>query len=276
MPKLRGTIVFSHGNSFPAGTYRLLFEAWRAEGYRVHAVEKFGHDPKYPVSNHWPRLRDQLIHFTETHAEEPVFFVGHSMGGFLSVLAAAKRPALARGIVLLDSPLVGGLLTPALQIAKATGWGARFSPSAVSRRRRQHWPTVAAAHAHFAGKASFARWHPEALHDYIHSGIEPAQPPLPRGYTLSFRREVETEIYRTVADDIPGFLRRHPLQCPVAFVGGTRSVEVRHIGMAATERLAAGRVSWIEGSHLFPLERPQETAAEVLRWLKVLAKAAPA
>ena len=35
--------------------------------------------------------------------------------------------------------------------------------------------------------------------------------------------------------------------------------------MRATQRLAQGRVGSIEGSHLFPLERPAETAAEVLR-----------
>lgn len=267
----QGTIVFSHANSFPAGTYRVLFEAWRAAGYTVHAVEKYGHDPKYPVTDHWPRLRDQLIHFAEAHATEPAFLVGHSLGGFLSLLAAAKRPELARGVLLLDSPLIGGLLTPTIQFAKMTGWGERFSPAHISKGRRKHWPTKEAAYAHFAGKASFARWAPEVLHDYIECGIEPDED---EGYTLSFRREVETDIYRTIAHDIPGFLRRHPLQRPLAFIGGTQSTEVKQVGMAVTESLAGGRVSWIEGSHLFPFERPAETSAEVLRWLKALAEVA--
>jgi hypothetical protein len=55
-------------------------------------------------------------------------------------------------------------------------------------------------------------------------------------------------------------------------VGGTESAEVRQVGMRITERLADGRISWIEGSHLFPFERPHETADEVLRWLKLLDK----
>jgi len=265
-----GSIVFSHANSFPAGTYRTLFEAWREAGYTVHAVEKYGHDPKYPVSNHWPRLRDQLIDFAEAHVDEPAFFVGHSLGGFLSVLAAAKRPELARAVLMLDSPIIGGLLSPTIQFAKFTGWGARFSPATVSVRRRQHWPTLAAAHKHFADKASFARWDPQVLKDYIQSGIKPSQPPLERGYTLGFQREVETAIYNTIPHDIPGFLRKHPLHCPLAFIGGTQSTEVRQVGMNATERLTEGRVSWIEGSHLFPFEKPTETVAEVLKWLEEL------
>lgn len=264
-----GTIVFSHANSFPAGTYRLLFDAWRAAGYTVHAIEKYGHDPEYPVTNHWPRLRDQLIHFAEVHAKEPAFFVGHSLGGFLSLLAAAKRPDLARSVLMIDSPIIGGLLTPTIRLAKLTGWGERFSPASVSKGRRQHWPTKEAAHAHFASKATFARWAPEVLHDYIECGIEPSQA---HGYTLSFRRDIETDIYNTIAHDIPGFLRRHPLRCPLAFIGGRQSTEVRQVGMAATERVAQGRVSWVEGSHLFPFERPMETAAEVIKWLKALAE----
>ena len=40
------TLVFSHANGFPAGTYRVLFEQWRAAGWHVLAPEKFGHDPR--------------------------------------------------------------------------------------------------------------------------------------------------------------------------------------------------------------------------------------
>ena len=49
-------IVFSHGNSFPASTYNVMFESLRSRGFRVTAVEKFGHDPRYPVSNNWPTV----------------------------------------------------------------------------------------------------------------------------------------------------------------------------------------------------------------------------
>jgi pimeloyl-ACP methyl ester carboxylesterase len=273
MPKAKAvkgekTIVFSHANSFPAGTYRLLFEAWVAAGYTVHAIDKLGHDPRYPVTNHWPRLRDQLIHFAETKLDAPAFFVGHSLGGYLSLLAAAKKPELALGVLLLDSPLIGGLLTPGIQFAKFTGWGERFSPSSVSKRRREHWPSMAGAHKHFSAKAAFARWNPEVLHDYIQCGIEATDDP--HGYTLAFRREVESDIYDTLPHDIPAFLRRHPLQCPLAFIGGTQSKEVKQVGMAVTERVAQGRISWMEGSHLFPFELPVETAAEVLKWLDAL------
>ncbi|MEO7129731.1 MAG: alpha/beta hydrolase, partial [Rhodoferax sp.] len=104
-------IVFSHGNSFPAGTSSVLFKSLRARGFAVKAVEKFGHDPKYPVSNNWPNLVQQLTDFARREVDkagEPVFLVGHSLGGFLSLMTAARHPELARGVLLIDSPILGG------------------------------------------------------------------------------------------------------------------------------------------------------------------------
>ena len=43
-------LVFSHANGFPAGTYRQLFEFWRDAGWRVVALDQFGHDEHFPVS----------------------------------------------------------------------------------------------------------------------------------------------------------------------------------------------------------------------------------
>jgi pimeloyl-ACP methyl ester carboxylesterase len=267
----RATIVFSHANGFPAGTYRQLFEAWRAAGWRVLAIDKLGHDPRYPVSLNWPHLRDELIHFIEREAGEAVWLAGHSLGGFVSVLAASKRPALARGIVLLDSPILPPLLGRVVQFGQASGLARRYSPGAVSRRRRFRWPDAEAAYQHFASKPAFARWAPGVLHDYIASGTEPTAD----GRQLAFSREVETAIYDNLPHHIARLLRREPLRCPVAFIGGTESTEVKQVGLRTTKQLTDGRVSWITGSHLFPFEQPAATAAEVLRWLAVLAERSP-
>jgi pimeloyl-ACP methyl ester carboxylesterase len=267
------TIVFSHANGFPAGTYRVLFDAWRSAGYRVVAVDKFGHDPRYPVSSNWPHLRDELIDCIADTARTPSFLVGHSLGGYLSVLAASRRPDLARGVLLLDSPILGGAVSQAMRVAKATGLVQRLSPGHVSRRRREHWPSADAAYAHFAAKPAFARWSPEVLRDYIACGVQPAGDG--GGHRLAFRREIETTIYNTLAHHLSALLRRHPLRCPLAFIGGTKSVENRQVGLRATRALTHGRMSFVEGSHLFPFERPSETTHEVLRWLREFAAQAP-
>jgi pimeloyl-ACP methyl ester carboxylesterase len=260
----RPTIVFAHANGFPAGTYRQLFEIWRSAGWRVVAPDKLGHDERYPVTSNWPHLRDELLHFIDAEASAPVYLVGHSMGGYLSVLAALRWPEVVRGVVLLDSPLLGGFAAQVMRLFKATGTLGRFSPSRVSRRRRERWPDAEAAHAHFAAKPAFARWAPGVLRDYIACGIQP----VAEGQGLAFQRGIESAIYDTLPHHLGALLRKHPLRCTLAFVGGTRSVEVRRLGMRATERWTHGRISWVEGTHLFPLEQPAAAANQVLHWLR--------
>jgi pimeloyl-ACP methyl ester carboxylesterase len=256
------TLVFSHANSYPAGCYRVLFERWRAAGWRVEALDRFGHDPRFPVTGDWRKLRDQLLHFIEhdVQPDGPVALVGHSLGGMLSLMAACRRPDLVNRLVMLDSPVVSGLKAAAVAVAKTTGLIHRYGPSRIARERRHVWPDREAVHKHFAAKKMFARWDPRVLADYIDAGFEEAGGQV----QLRFSREVEAHVYRTLPHHLPLLLRLRPPQCPVAFVGGTRSAELRQAGAAASKKLAGERWRWMEGSHLYPFERPDETADLVL------------
>ena len=259
-------IIFSHANSFPASTYRVMFRSLRARGFTVKAIEKLGHDPAYPVTNNWPHLAKQVADFAQAEikkAGEPAFLVGHSLGGFLSVMAAARHPDMGshgvKGVVLLDSPLVGGWKAAAIQMAKTAQFVGSVSPAKVSKTRRTSWPSKAEALAHFAAKKMFARWEPQVLHDYIEHGM--VTPDAGEKCTLAFSREIETAIYNTLPDNLDRLLKRHPLKCPVAFVGGTFSKEMKQVGMEMTQKLVKGRISMIDGGHLFPMEHPLQSAA---------------
>ena len=265
------TIVFSHANGFPAGTYRVLFDVWRAAGWQVHALPQFGHDSAFPVQSNWRTLRDQLIRFIEQDVKPngPVTLIGHSLGGILSLLAACRRPDLAEGLVLIDSPVVDGWRAHSMQVVKAIGLMPRISPGKISRQRRYEWPSREAVHAHFAAKSKFARWDPRVLADYVESGFEEQN-----GKTvLKFRRDVETRIYDTLPHHLGLLLKRHPPRCPVAFIAGTQSEELRAAGAHASKRLARKHFLWMEGSHLFPFERPDDTAAAVLQLIEALGNA---
>jgi pimeloyl-ACP methyl ester carboxylesterase len=253
-------IVFSHANGFPAGTYRVLFDVWRAAGHAVHALEKFGHDPAYPVSSNWPKLRDQLIGFVEHEVHAPAVLVGHSLGGLLSLLVACRRPDLVRALVLLDAPLITGWRAHSVQMLKRMRLISRISPARVARRRRHVWPDRTAVAAHFAAKAPFARWDARVLADYVACGFEDCAGQV----QLAFRREIESAIYDTLPHHLGALLRRHPPRCPVAFVAGRQSAEMRQAGAQASLRLAGERFAWVDGTHLFPMERPDDTARLVL------------
>ena len=74
---------------------------------------------------------------------------------------------------------------------------------------------------------------------------------------------------------LTALLRRHPLRCPAAFIGGRSSAEMRQVGMALTERITRGRTMMLDGSHLFPMEQPVATAAAIEAALLNLAALTP-
>jgi pimeloyl-ACP methyl ester carboxylesterase len=256
------SIVFSHGNSFPASTYRVLREDLVARGFQVDAIEKLGHNPEYPVTSNWPFLVKELAEFAGkvmAQTGEKPYLVGHSLGGMLSLMCASQHPEVAAGVVLLDSPVVSGWKASALQLAKKTNWIGNVSPGRISKSRRKHWPNVDAVIDHFKHKRAFAHWHPEVLHDYAMHGTKNEKGER----ILSFDRDIETQIYNTLPHNLPSMLKRHPPKCAVAFIGGTHSREMKVVGSEMTLSISKGRVMWLDGSHLFPMEKPMATAAAV-------------
>lgn len=280
-------IIFSHANSFPAGTYAVLFRSLRARGFTVRAVEKFGHEPAYPVTSNWPHLVQQLADFAGPEIErhgQPAWLVGHSLGGFLSLMCAARHPTLGghgiKGVLLLDSPLLGGWRARTVALAKRTQLVGSISPGKISRKRRHTWPSAQAALEHFQHKNAFARWEPQVLRDYIEHGTVDVQTPSGTQRMLVFDRDVETAIYNTLPHNLDRLLRRHPLRCPVAFIGGTQSQEMKQVGMRMTLKVLGRnpgeRLQMIEGSHLFPMEHPQDTAALIEKALRSMDPRSPA
>lgn len=257
-------LVFSHANSFGASTYRVLFKALAARGFNVSAIDQLGHDPRYPVTNNWPHLVQQLVDFVQFQADQaggPVFLAGHSLGGFLSAMVASQAPSLVRGVVLLDSPLIGGWRATALGAAKTTPLFQSLSPGSVSRKRRNHWADTAAVMAHFQHKKTFSKWDAEVLQDYVDLGTQHDVVDAHPSRVLRFDREVETAIYNNLPHNMDTLFKRHPIKCPVAFIGGIQSREIKQAGMAMTEKICKGRLMMLDGTHLFPMEKPLATAA---------------
>ena len=266
VPASKPLIIFSHGNSFPASTYGVIFRQLEARGYAVKAIEKFGHDPAYPVTSNWPHLVQQLADFSAQQVKksgQAVFLVGHSLGGFLSLMCAARHPELGgkavSGVVLLDSPLIGGWRATGLSIAKRTSLVGSVSPGVVSRKRKHKWLNIDEVFTYFRSKKAFARWDDDVLRDYIEQGTHDDAGLR----ALSFDRDVETAIYNTLPHNLDQLIKRHPLKCPVTFIGGRQSQEMKQVGMTLTEKVSKGRIMMLDGSHLFPMEKPVATAAAI-------------
>jgi pimeloyl-ACP methyl ester carboxylesterase len=234
--------------------------------FRIGCIEKIGHDPRYPVSEGWPHLVAELIARIESSYGEPVVAAGHSLGGFLTLRAAARRPDLFRAIVVMDSPIPKRWSGTALQMVKRFGLVDRVTPAGTTRGRRSQWDSAEEAIEHFRRKRNFSRFDPECLRDYVTLGMERHG----RGVRLAFDPDVEYRIYRTIPHDL---VRDLPaLAVPAGFVCGEESSEMRRPGLVDVERHF--RVVRVAGGHLFPFECPLEAAAAVRALARELARLA--
>lgn len=231
--------------------------------FSISWVETIGTDPRYPPSEGWPHLVEQLI----ASIDEPVYGVGHSLGGYLNYLAAVQRPDLFRGIVLLDAPIIGPFRGTMLGAVKRLGIVDRVTPAGATRDRRSTWPTREEAKAHFRSRPLFRNFAEECLDDYVKHGLLHEHE-----FRLKIDPAIEYQIYRTIPHDMMRHLPK--LRVPAVFIGGERSDVVRRVRLAGMK--PKFRLRRVPGGHLFPFERPREAARSIAQALGELSAAPPA
>ena len=250
-------IHFAHANGFPSGTYNKLFELLGPE-YSVISIDRLGHSARYPVDDNWVSLTGELIQHIEDNSDGPVIGLGHSLGAILNFRAAYEKPSLFQQIIMLDPPLVYGPFALFLAAVKKLRLAGRMGPAAVTKGRREEWPSRGEAKAHLRGKALFSRFDPDCFSDYIENGMVET----PSGVRLSFDPKVEVDIFKTTPHDMHRF--NPGMSIPGSLVVGEQSEFRRFVGgFALKHRLYFE--CFAGGSHLFPLEYPEATAALLKR-----------
>jgi pimeloyl-ACP methyl ester carboxylesterase len=267
-------ITFLHANGYPSGVYRQFFEALGAHA-TLDAPEVLESAPDCPARKRWPLMLEQVSHrlrkapsVTTARATQrlPHVLVGHSMGGYIALQAAARHPEHITHVVLIDSPIPTGWRAQFLSFSQATGLAYKAGPAPIAARRRDTWPSRSAARAFFAEKAFVKRWASGVLDDFIEHAIVDTSD----GVSLRVPRDVERDIYahltHRAARMALGRLQRRGIA--VSFIAGEHSEETRMAGEAANARLFAPRFQRLPHGHLIPFEAPQRCADAVLRALK--------
>lgn len=251
-------IFFAHANGFPSATYTKLFAALGPD-YPVRHLQQHGHDPRFPVDDNWANLVDELIYHLEVGGE-PVWGVGHSLGGVLHYHAALRRPELYRGVVMLDSPLLTLAERLLIRAAKRFGFIDHITPAGRTLGRRETFADPREARDYFASKRLFSRFDPQCLDAYVSHGLQVHE----QGLRLRFDPATEIRIYRSVPHTTPGGAQQ--LAVPLALVRGRQSRVVLPHHARLLRRMPRAQYHSLPGGHMFPLERPQDTA-ELLRQL---------
>lgn len=253
-------LCFAHANGYPPGAYRQLFELLKPH-FSIAALELRplwgGRTPPRRLT--WQLFADDMIAVLADRYEAPVWLLGHSLGAVTAALAAARAPERIAGLILLDPVF----LPPKLVLMS------RMLPIRQRRKipmvrralgRPEHFESFEAAFSFYRGKRAFQGLDDEALRDYVESSKALEADGRVR---LRYSPEWEAAVYAS-----PPLVKRT-----------LRSLEVETIGLHGRESDVLGRdmvARWrhwqpsarlreAPGGHLFPLERPRETAELVVR-----------
>ena len=262
-------ITFLHANGYPSGVYRQFFAALR-EHATVHAPALLETAPDSAAHRRWPMMLDQALDALQsvprTSTPTRHVLVGHSMGGYIALQAAARHMDTIGDVVLIDSPIPTGWRAQVLSFAQLTGLAYKSGPAPIAARRRDSWPSREAAREFFAGKAFVKAWADGVLDDFIeHAIVDTAD-----GVTLKVPRDTERDIYARIAHRSARTALRHLQRSGVnvSFIAGERSEETRMAGFAENKRLFAPRFQTLATGHLIPMEAPQACADAVLKALR--------
>jgi pimeloyl-ACP methyl ester carboxylesterase len=173
-------ILFLHATGFHGRLWDRIVE--RIPGRRAIAPDLRGHGRSAGAQPpcHWPPFGMDVIGVIDRLGLRGLTGVGHSMGGYLVVQAAAVRPEAFRDLVLVDPTI----------FAPDYYGKPPFDVSFV-RRRRNHWNSADEMDHRFFNRQPFHDWQPGILRDYCDYGLLAAGD----GFVLACRPEVEASIY---------------------------------------------------------------------------------
>lgn len=256
---------FAHGNGFPSPCYEQLLMGLQ-QRFDCFYIDKIGHDRKFPVTENWHALVDEIILSIKLQATQPVIAVGHSLGGVLSLLAAIEEPAIFKAVILLDSPLIGRFKSSIVRLSKMTGLIDRLTPAYRSRGRREHWDTREQVLSYLHHKKLFRHFTELCLNDYIDYGLHKDD----SGYSLRFDPEIEYQIYRTIPHALHKYVGK--LTVPSALIYGNKSNVIDKSDIYHMKK-NYGIVSFeTQGTHMFPMEYPEDVTKMVFKAVDELSK----
>lgn len=255
-------IHFAHANGVPSATYRKMLD-FLSDEYTITMIPLVGMDARYPIRSNWHELAEQIADSIREKSSGPVIGMGHSMGALCTFFAAHKYPELFKALAIMDPPIINGLAAIPFAFMKMIGQADRITPAGKSKFRKEFWASRDEARENLGSKKFFQAFDPECFEDYLRFGLTETEDGRVR---LTIPVATEVEIFRTTPTDVWRY--RSPLKVPGVFVAGAESEFVR-VGFGAKMARQHGmQYRLAKGSHMFPLENPEVTAAELRAGLK--------
>jgi pimeloyl-ACP methyl ester carboxylesterase len=116
-------VILVHGIAAASSDWEALIPELVQAGYRACAPDLLGHGlspkPDDPQAYHSRTFYTHLENWIQSlRLEQPAVFIGHSLGGYLSLRYSMKHPHDVSGLVLIDPLYSPQQLSPAVRLAQ--------------------------------------------------------------------------------------------------------------------------------------------------------------
>lgn len=265
-PSGKPLLHFVHGNGFCGLTYWAMLRRL-SEEYDLFLSDVQGHGDSDAGDQFdgWQasvqRVLEVIEQFRPEWGDVPIYGVGHSFGGVLTLALAALQPQLFAGLVVLDPVL----FPPELMKAEIDSRQRGESPMVrEAQARTASWPSRAAAWRHLHQRGGYKGWSDEAFACFIDYALgETAE----GQYQLKCPPAIEAGIYRSVPLDYWRLIPQISVPGVILYGDSTMPFISPAIGKAVqlNPRLLAEQLT---GGHCFMQEQPGATATKVQAWLQ--------
>lgn len=264
--KAAPSVHFLHGNGFCATTL-LPLGLQLPQDWNLLFTDVPGHggskQPDCYMPN-WLQMARHIGDALESRIEAPLFAVGHSLGGVMTLLLAAERPHLFKRIVLLDPVLFSPEIILLQRLMRKTGLWRYTDLVKKVAARRNHWPDIDSMKQDLSQKSLYKNWHPDALQAFVEHGTKAS---AQGGIELSCAPEWEASIFGSYPRGLWQAVSK--IEIPVDIFVASKSYGF--IERSARKAAKANKnIQWhfMDGVHCFPMEQPERTADVLLDLLR--------
>ena len=265
----RGNLLhIAHATGLCSGVYsefsKKLTEKYKVIGldFRGHGKTKALADPS-SLKNCEVFNSDLEVFFR--HFNRSLVAIGHSMGGTISAILAARHPSLISKLILIEPGFMPPVWRPFVYLLQKTGVSMHVPFVTSVTRRNKKWKNKDSAFTELHNKGPFKSWRNEILEHYIHEGTEASV-----GGSIKLRCNPiwEGRILATAPCGIWSEVSK--IKSPTLVLYGAKSKTFLPSVANKIKKLVPHAIlkEMPNAGHFIPMEHPEESAEIVLRFIQ--------
>ena len=229
--------------------------------FRGHGKTRISADPAKLHS--WEIFYRDLEEFFK-YLKQPVIALGHSMGGTVSAVIAARFPELVSKLILIEPGFMPPLWRPFVYLAQKSRLSTHVPFVTSVTKRNKSWKNKTEALNDLASKGPFKSWRKTILEDYLRRGTKTLED---GSIELLCDPSWEGKILATAPVGIWSEVSK--IKCPTIVIYGENSKTFLP-AVATKLQKVLPQVSLKKmpnTGHFIPMERPEELAEIVVEFI---------